>query len=278
VSDRPSLAIVIVSYNVRDELDACLASIAGRTNPFPATITVVDNGSSDGTTVMLQERWPAVMIIDAGGNVGFSRANNLGIRATRSDYVLLLNPDTVVMPGAIQTLMGVLVSDESAAAAGPRLIDEANRAELSFGWSIGPFGELRQRIAGTAYRRGVTFLAGWVERWTREPGPREWVSGACLLVRRSDLEAVGLLDERYFMYTEDVDLCVALRHRGRRILFVPQAEVRHLRGRSAGRNPDSERLRRRSQRAYYAKHHPRWLPVLDWYLKLTGRMSSRNEG
>ncbi len=103
------------------------------------------------------------------------------------------------------------------------------------------------------------------------PGEREWVSGACLLVRRPDLEAVNLLDERYFMYTEDVDLCVRLRARGRTIRFVPAAEVVHLRGRSAGRNPRTEEARRRSQLAYYDKHYPAWVPVLRWYLRLTGR-------
>jgi GT2 family glycosyltransferase len=93
-----------------------------------------------------------------------------------------------------------------------------------------------------------------------------------------DLEAVGLLDERYFMYTEDVDLCVALRQRGREILFVPQAEVVHLRGRSAGRNPATERLRRLSQVAYYQKHHPAWVPALRAYLRVTGKLRQAGHG
>jgi GT2 family glycosyltransferase len=121
------------------------------------------------------------------------------------------------------------------------------------------------------YQRRVGAVVRRVEQWTREPGPREWLSGACLLLRRADLEAVGLLDERYFMYTEDVDLCVALLARGRTVLFVPDAEVVHLRGRSAGRNPATERLRRQSQLAYYAKHHPAWVPLLKLYLRATGK-------
>jgi N-acetylglucosaminyl-diphospho-decaprenol L-rhamnosyltransferase len=92
-----------------------------------------------------------------------------------------------------------------------------------------------------------------------------------LLVRRQDLVAAGLFDERYFMYTEDVDLCVSLRALGKTILFVPEAQVVHLRGRSAGRNPRTELLRRQSQVAYYAKHHPAWTPVLKAYLRATGR-------
>jgi N-acetylglucosaminyl-diphospho-decaprenol L-rhamnosyltransferase len=186
--------------------------------------------------------------------------------------VLLLNPDTVSPPAAIPTLVRGLAVHPEAAAAGPRLIDARGFPELSFGWAIGPWGELRQKLVGGLHRRRVRRVVRQVDQWARTAGPREWVSGACLLVRRADLEDVGLLDERYFMYTEDVDLCVSLRRRGRQILFVPQAEVLHLRGRSAGRNPTTERMRRLSQLAYYAKHHPRWVPLLRAYLRLTGKL------
>jgi GT2 family glycosyltransferase len=272
VPDAASLAIIIVSYNVRDELDGCLRSVVGRADPFATEVVVVDNGSHDGTVKMVRERWPAVRVIEAPGNVGFSRANNLGIRATASDFVLLLNPDTVVQPSAIQTLMRTLGSRHDAAAVGPRLVDGDGIPELSFGWRIGPLGELRQKIVGGLHRRGVGPVRRLVDRWTRAAGTREWVSGACLLIRRTDLASAGLLDERYFMYTEDVDLCVSLRRRGRAILFVPDAEVIHLRGRSAGRNPQTERLRRVSQLAYYAKHHPSWLPLLRAYLRVSGKL------
>ena len=271
IRDDQSLTIVIVSYNVRDELTACLRSVIGHTDPFPTDVVVVDNASHDGTAQMLASEWPGVRMIEAGDNLGFARANNLGIRATESEYILLLNPDTLVPPGAIPALVRGLATHPDAAVAGPRLIDEAGYPELSFGWSIGPFGELRQKIVGDLYNRRVRVVVRRVDRWAREPGPRQWVSGACLLIRRADLEAVGLLDERYFMYTEDVDLCLSIRTRGRGVLFVPQSEILHLRGRSAQRNPHTERLRRRSQLAYYEKHHPLWVPALRLYLRLTGR-------
>jgi hypothetical protein len=232
----------------------------------------VDNASTDGTPQMIRSAWPSVRVIEAGNNLGFARANNVGIRATKSEFVLLLNPDTVVPPGAVAALVRGLAVHPEAAAAGPRLVDSAGFPELSFGWTIGPVGELRQKIVGSLYERRVRRVVRMVDRWSREAGPREWVSGACLLLRRSDLEAVGLLDERYFMYTEDVDLCVALRRRGRLVYYVPQSEVLHLRGRSAGRNPDTERMRRTSQLAYYDKHHPRWVPLLKKYLQLTGKL------
>jgi N-acetylglucosaminyl-diphospho-decaprenol L-rhamnosyltransferase len=266
-----SLAVVIVSYNVRAELDACLASFVGHTEPFPTVVVVVDNASTDGTPALIRERWPSVQLIEAGTNVGFARANNLGIRATTSDVVLLLNPDTIVPPGSIQSLVRALATHPEAAAAGPRLKDDSGFPELSFGWSIGPIGELKQKIVGSLYTRRVRTAVRKVDAWSRTAGEREWLSGAALLVRRADLEAVGLFDERFFMYTEDVDLCVELRRRGRTILFVPQSEIVHLRGRSAKRNPATERLRRQSQIAYYEKHHPAWVPLLKAYLKLTGR-------
>lgn len=266
-----SIAVVIVSYNVRAELDACLASFVGHTQPFPTTVVVVDNGSTDGTLDLVRARWPMVQLIESGGNLGFARASNLGVRATKSEFVLFLNPDTIVPPGSLQSLVRGLAALPEAAAAGPRLKDERNFPELSFGWAISPFGEFRQKVVGTLYNLRLRPVVRMVDAWSRSAGEREWVSGAALLVRRVDLEAVGLFDERFFMYTEDVDLCAALRARGRQIQFVPQSEIVHLGGRSARRNPLTNGLRRRSQIAYYEKHHPAWVPLLKAYLKLTGR-------
>lgn len=267
-----TVAIVIVSYNVVGELENCLAALPAASHPLSTAVVVVDNGSSDGTLDMVRRRFPDAHVIALDENVGFARANNVGIRATATPYVLLLNPDTVPAPNAIATLVQQLASQPAAAAAGPRLVDAAGVAELSFGWTISPLGELRQKLVGSLYRRRLPGVRRAVERWTRTPGRRHWVSGACLLVRRADLEAVGLLDERYFMYTEDVDLCVSLRSRGKAILYLPDAEVVHLGGRSARRNPQTERLRRRSQLAYYEKHHPRWVPWLRLYLGITGKL------
>lgn len=270
--DASTLAIVIVSYNVRDDLDACLQSIVGRTQPLDTTIVVVDNASTDGTPDLIQARHPGVRVIETGENLGFARANNVGIRATTSDLVLLLNPDTVVPDGAIQRLAQTLERSPDAACVGPRLVDAAGRPELSFGWTISPIGELRQKIVGALYDRNVSAAANWVERQTRESGAREWISAACLLARRSSLDAVGLFDERYFMYTEDVDLCASFRARGCAVLFDAGVTVTHRRGQSAATNPRTDVLRRQSQIAYYEKHHPGWVPLLRAYLKVTGKL------
>jgi GT2 family glycosyltransferase len=271
LAGRDSLAIIIVTYNSRGDIDACLKSLVGHTSPFPTTIVVVDNASPDGTADYVRAKWPGIQVIDPGANLGFSRANNLGIRATESDYVLLLNPDTVAPPGAIPTLVRGLASHPDAAIAGARLLNETGFPELSWGQPITPWSELKQKIFSSLYHRKVRAVVRHVDKLSRMAREVPWVSGACLVIRRSDLEAVGLLDERFFMYTEDVDLCVEVRKRGRKVLYVAGAEVLHHRGHSAAQNPATERLRRLSHVAYYEKHLPHWAPLLRAYLKVTGK-------
>jgi GT2 family glycosyltransferase len=197
----------------------------------------------------------------------------MGIRQTFGELVLLLNPDTVVPVGALDTLIASLDARPDAAVAGPRLVDASGRAELSFGAMIGPFAELRQKLLVTGADCGAPLVGAYVDRLTRRSREVDWVSGACLLVRRADAEAVGLIDERYFMYAEDVDFCAAMRARGRKVLFHPDAQVVHLRGRSVASMPRAtEAAYRRSQLAFYSKHHPRWVPLLRAYLKLRRRL------
>jgi GT2 family glycosyltransferase len=258
-----ALAILIVSYNARADLARCLESLRTAPPQLGHEIVVVDNHSQDGS-VEAARRFPGVRVIALDANAGFARANNIGLRATSSVDVLLLNSDTIVPPGAIDRLVAALDREPDVAIVGPRLVDGSGRAELSFGRMIGPLNEVRQkRLARSAD----------VDRLTRERQYPDWVSGACLLVRRADAESVGGLDERFFMYTEDVDFCAAVRARGRRVLFTPEIEIVHLRGRSAATAPAATNAAyRRSQIAFYEKHHPRWAPVLKLYLRIRGQI------
>ena len=254
------LSIVIVSYNARADLERCLESLHTTPPDRPHEIIVVDNASSDGS-VDAARRWPTVRIIEAGANLGFSGGNNVGIRASRGTNLLLLNSDTIVPAGAIDRLLATLDRHPDVAVVGPRLVDANGVAELSFGKMVGPFAELRQK----------QIAKGDVGTLTRRQHFPDWVSGACLLVRREDAEAVGLLDERYMMYLEDVDFCAAIRARGRKILFTPDVEITHLRGRSRRAAPAAtQRAYRRSHVAFYVKHHPFWAPLLKLYLKVRG--------
>jgi GT2 family glycosyltransferase len=254
------VSIVIVSFNAREDLGRCLAALRDARPVATTEIIVVDNASTDGSADLARSQ-AEVRVLDAGANVGFARANNLGIRSSRSELILLLNSDTIVPAGAIDALVAELDRDAAVAIVGPRLVDGQGRAELSFGPMIGPINELRQQWRAR----------GDVEQRTRRRQHPDWVSAACLLVRRADAEAAGLLDERYFMYTEDVDFCAAVRALGRKVLFTPDVEVVHLRGRSAASAPEATaRGYRRSQLAFYAKHHPRWVPLLRLYLRMRG--------
>ena len=270
-----ALDIIIVSYNTRALLEDCLRSLHDRAPQVAHEITVVDNASGDGSVEAVRSRWPRVRVVEAGENIGYARANNLAIRQTTRDLVLLLNSDTVVPAGAVDRLVSALEAADDVVAVGPRLVDAEGRVELSFGPMIGPFSELIQKCKGAALVRQTPVVGSWVEEALNRPGHPDWVSGACLLVRRQSAEAVGLLDERFFLYGEDVDFCAALRQHGR-LLFTPEVEVVHRGGRSGSTTPEHTRAHyRRSQLAFYAKHHPAWVPALRLYLRMRGHLPPR---
>jgi len=267
------LAIIIVSYNSRKDLETALHSLTEPAATTPHEIVVVDNASTDSTAAYIRERWPRVRLIASESNLGFAQANNVGIHNTSSELVLLVNPDTIVTGAAVDRLVSVLESQPDVAIVGPRIVDGNGRAELSFGAMISPWAELRQKILVRGNDRGLSLITAIVDRMTRRTHRVDWVSGACLLIRRQDLDQVGGFDPRFFMYAEDVDLCAAVRSHGRSVLFSAEPQVVHLRGRSAAAAPDRVRKAyRRSQIAFYAKHHPAWVPFLKIYLKILGRL------
>jgi len=267
------LAIIIVSFNSRRDLEEALRSLTGPPPSVAHEIVVVDNASTDATPAYVREHWPNVRLIVSESNLGFAQANNLGIRSTGGDLVLLLNPDTIVTAAAVDRLVSVMSARPEVAVVGPRIVDGRGRVELSFGAMITPWAELRQKILVRGNDRGVPAIASLVERMTRRTRLVDWVSGACLLIRRTDLEAAGGFDPRFFMYAEDVDLCAAVRARGGAVLFTADTEVVHLRGRSAASAPEKARSAfRRSQLAFYATHHAGWVPLLRMYLRIRGKL------
>ncbi|HTI36280.1 MAG TPA: glycosyltransferase family 2 protein [Vicinamibacterales bacterium] len=260
------LAIIIVSYNTRQDLEACLASLRRNPPVISSEVVVVDNASSDGSADAA--RAGGARVLEMGRNAGFSAANNAGIRASSGDLVLLLNSDTIVPAGAVDRLVERLEAT-GATVAGPRIVDGAGRAEISFGRMITPLNELRQKRLMRDYEAGRGAVVARVEAASRREQLVDWVTGACLLVRRAEAEAAGLFDERFFLYTEDVDFCAAIRKRGGRVLFTPSAEITHLRGRSRASNPAAANdAYTRSHVAFYEKHYPLWTPFLRLYLSL----------
>jgi GT2 family glycosyltransferase len=255
------VSIVIVSFNNEVDLIGCLLSLKKAPPAIDHEIIVVDNASGDGS-VEAARAFAGVKVIEMQQNSGFAAATNAGIRESAGDLLLFLNSDTLVPAGAIDGLVGRLKAAGAAAIAGPRLVDAQGQPELSFGRMISPLNEFFQK----------RYSAKWIAQQTTREQFVDWVSGACLLVRRADAEEVGLLDERFFLYTEDVDFCHAVRKLGRKVLFTPAAQVTHLRGRSRATQPAASRAAyRRSQIAFYQKHHPLWAPLLKVYLRVRGQ-------
>jgi N-acetylglucosaminyl-diphospho-decaprenol L-rhamnosyltransferase len=270
---RPAVDVIIVSHNTRDDLSACLASLVQHPPDPLGTILVVDNASSDGSADLVRRRWPAVRVIALDRNAGFAAANNVAMRQAAAPLLLLLNSDTIVGAGNLDTLTDRLEAT-GAVAAGPRLIGADGRPEVSFGPMLSPSAELVQMVRVRLSRSRGALARRYVERLTNTERDVDWVSGACLLVRREAALAAGLFDERYFMYEEDVDFCAALRARGGRILYSPHATITHLRGRSvAATAPPAAGPSHydRSHLAFYEKHAPRWTPLLRGWLKVRGR-------
>jgi GT2 family glycosyltransferase len=259
------LSIIIVSYNARADLERCLASIRQHPPAFTHEVIVVDNASTDGSAEAAAA-CAGVRVIRSGTNAGFSVANNIGIKASTGANLLLLNSDTIVPPRTLDRLVERLNREPEVAVIGPRLVDGQGRAELSFGPMITPFNEWRQRRLVRGLAANDPAVVAQVESLTRQEQRPDWVTGACMLVRRADAEAVGLLDERFFMYTEDVDFCASIRARGRQVLFTPNVEVVHLRGRSAASASSATRAAyERSHLAFYRKHHPLLAPFLGLF-------------
>jgi GT2 family glycosyltransferase len=261
-----TVAIIIVNHNTREDLQNCLQSLHDHPPQATHQIVVVDNASRDGSVDAVRSRWPDVRIIALHSNVGFASANNQGIRRTESELVLLLNSDTIVPHGAIDRLISALRELPGASVVGPKMVDGEGRPELSYGRMMTPLAELRQKLLT---RRGSSVRLTALTSETRRV---DWVTGACLLVRRQDAEAAGLLDERYFMYCEDIDFCAAVRANGGTVYFTPLAQIVHLRGRSWGPGARASESYRRSHLAFYKKHHPALAPMLKAYLRLRGKL------
>lgn len=246
----PRIDAVVVSYNSRETLRDCVASLCATPG---VTVTVVDNDSADDGAATIADL-PA-RVIHSGRNGGFAFGCNLGIAAGSAPYVLLVNPDARLTAGAADALAGVLDRDPAAALAGPQILDDDGELHLS----QRRFPRLRSTWAEALLLHRL--LPG--RTWTHEvihsraaydtPGAPDWVSGACMLVRRSALETIGGLDEAFFLYCEDTDLCRRLRDRGWGVAYEPAARVRHIGGQSAP--PQSTRPILVCSRVIYARKH-----------------------
>jgi len=252
------LSIIIVSWNTRDLLATCLASIYSSPPPGEFDVWVVDNASTDGSPALVHERFPQVRLIENEKNLGFAAANNQGLRASRGRYALLLNSDAAAPPGALGAMLRFMDEHPQAGAAGPKLVNPDGSFQASFArfptlrsefglltglarWSIGPYAPSPRPQPGETARRV------------------DWVAGAALIVRREAIEQVGLMDESYFLYSEETDWCWRLWRGGWPVWYLPEVEVVHHAGASSRqRSVQTYGLLYESKLRFFARHYGGW--------------------
>lgn len=228
------LTVVIVSYNVKHYLDQCLDSVQRAVKDLDVEIIVVDNHSRDGSIEFLSMRHPGVRFIASRHNLGFAKANNLAIRQSESEYVLLLNPDTVVGEDSIKQVLEFMDAHPKAGACGVKMLqangEPANESRRGLPSPMVAFYKMAGLTARfPRSRRFGHYYMGWLS-WD-EPAKIEVLSGAFFLARRKALNEVGLLDEDFFMYGEDIDLSYRILKGGYENWYIPTA-ILHYKGES----------------------------------------------
>lgn len=256
------LSIVILCWNDRKVIAGCLESIFANTHSTDFEVIVSDNGSTDDSVDFIRAAYPQVRIIENGRNLRFAKANNVGIRASRGEYVLILNPDTIIHEGTLDKMVASADRHFEAGAFGCRVLNSDGTHQVSgrpwptfrSEWIVALYlralGRVHEWFNGDVY-------AGWNGTTQREVG---WLSGCFILARSAVIKSIGGFDEQFFYYYEDLDLCRRIWEAGYPILYVPDATITHLGGQSTkSRFPalafvlDSQVTRY----LYYYKYHGR---------------------
>ena len=264
------LSIVIITKETKDLLGDLLRSIEEDVSlmPFLAQVTIVDNGSSDGTDAMVREDFPTVALLRNETNRGFAASANAGFSLSSGKFILFLNSDTRLIPGEVQKMLAYMEESPSAAICGPQLVYPDLRPQRSAARTpsllreIVP-GSLLDLISPRVYGKGTRSLPA--EPSSADQGRQAAVSawdvdsliGAAIMARREALERVGGFDERFFFFLEETDLCMKMRDAGYRVVLLPEIRVIHLQGKTVRRNWVQGRMEYNiSMYKFIRKHHP----------------------
>lgn len=226
----PEVSVIVVSYNGRDVLRRCLDAL----DTDRHEVIVVDNASDDGSPELVREEFPAVRLLEAGRNLGFGAANNLGMRQASGRCFALVNSDAWARDDGLEVLVEFLKSDECLGIVGPRLVDDRGRLQLSVRgfptvWRLCTEYFFLRKLAPSSRAFNAFYASGFDYESVREA---DWLMGAALVVRREMIDEVGGFDERFFLFSEEVDLCYRARRAGWRIAYTPEATFVHLGGSS----------------------------------------------
>ena len=255
------IAVIIVNWNAREDLRRCLQSLYA--DPLPRVsyeVWVVDNASDDSSADMVASEFPQVTLLANTDNAGFSKANNQAIARTDSRYVFLLNSDAFIHPGALDHLVAYADTHPQAGIVGPKVLNSNGSIQFSCRRfpSLGA-GFFRNTYLGRLFPHNK-FARDYLMVGFNHASdiPVDWVSGCAMLIRRGLLEKIGALDERFYMYCEDVDLCQRAWEGGWQVVYAPQPVVTHAIGRSSDKNGDRMIIEfHRSWYEYDRKRHPK---------------------
>lgn len=228
------LSVIIVSWNTKDLLRRCLEALKQEIADIDAEVFVVDNNSADGSADMVAKEHAWAKLIANDANLGFAKANNQAMKIAQGSYILLLNPDTEVQPGSIQTLLKFLPERRQAAIVAPQLLNSDGSIQRSCR-AFPTFLNMLYELVGLSkfFPNVQTFRAYKMLDWNHDDERQvDQPEGACLLLRRKVIEEVGTLDEGFFMLFEEVDWCYRIKKAGWQIWFTPHAKVIHHYGQS----------------------------------------------
>jgi len=264
------LSIIIVNWNVRDLLRNCLMSLSQHLGTLSCEVFVVDNSSTDGTAGMLREKFPEVVVIQNHENVGFSRANNQGIKRSRGRYILLLNPDTICVDDSIAKLVRFMDAHPDVGAAGPKLVNPDGSVQLEGARRLPlPFDTFCEYTRlSTCFPRSRWTRRHLIGEWDHQDSrPVECLSGACVLIRREVIEDVGDLDEGYPFNVEDIDWCHRVGQSRWTLYYLAEATIMHVGRQSIMKNRGAAALwAMRGVYRYYAKFYGRGTGLVVWAL------------
>lgn len=259
------LSIVIVTYNSRTPVESCLNSLERYTSSRPSETIVVDNASSDGTVGFIRDRFPKVRILANDENFGYSRAVNQGIRLSTGKFILILNPDIIVQESSLDRLLDFMDSHPDAGIAGAKLTNPDGSLQYS-ARAFYTLGALlfRRTFLGKLFPRAKPIRDHLLIEYDHEEEKAvDWIIGACMMVRREALEKVGGMDERFFLYFEDLDWCFRMKRHGWKVYYVPSAVMIHTYERSSARSVFKKPFLFHflSMMRYYEK----WNSVFYWF-------------
>jgi GT2 family glycosyltransferase len=274
------VSVIIVNWNARDYLLQCLASLSSEVCRDPMEVIVVDNDSSDGSPEAVENQFPHVRLIRSGANLGFARANNLGVAHSRGRYLAFVNSDVKVLKDCLTTLVDYCDQHPDVGMAGPRIIGGDGKLQRSCRGFPTVWNMFCRAMALDAMFPRVKICSGYAMKyWPQENlRPVDILTGCFWLVRREALNQVGMLDESFFMYGEDMDWCKRFWNGGWKLMFVPSAEAIHYGGASSSNAPVRFYIeRQRADLQYWTKHH-HWPAVASYFLISCAHLVLRSIG